>query len=337
MKLVWLLLLTATYAAEIVPRVGTIDFYGLRKVSKSRIEKALGVHPGDPLPPSKGGVEDRIEKIPGVVVAQVEGVCCEDGRAMLFVGIEERGAPHFALHSPPAGEAKLPQEMVDSYNELLRAAEKAARRGSTAEDLTEGHPLMADPDARAIQEHFRDFANDHLTELRDVLRNAPEDNERAIAATIIGYARDKSKVVGDLEYAVQDSDENVRASAMSALKAIAILAEKRPELGLHISPTWFVEMLNSIVLSDRTHATMALLNLTDSRPPETLGLIRERALPPLVEMAQWNSLRYALPAFVLLGRVGGLSEEQIQEDWTKGDRAAMILEVTGTKKKPKRR
>ena len=50
-------------------------------------------------------------------------------------------------------------------------------------------------------------------------------------------------------------------------------------------------------------------------------------------MAQWNSLRYALPAYILLGRVGGLSEERIQESWSKGDRAAMVLQVVGSPSK----
>jgi hypothetical protein len=124
---------------------------------------------------------------------------------------------------------------------------------------------------------------------------------------------------------------------MRALNAIAVLGIKQPRLEIRISPTWFVEMLNSIVLSDRTRATKALINLTDSRPASTLGLLRERALPSLVEMAQWNSLRYALPAYILLGRVGGLSEQQIQESWTKGDRTATVLQVVGSATKKKRR
>jgi hypothetical protein len=120
---------------------------------------------------------------------------------------------------------------------------------------------------------------------------------------------------------------------MNALSAIAVLSRKQPELQIHISPTWFVEMLNSVVLSDRIKAAKALINLTDSRPLATLDLLRERALPALSEMAQWNSLQYALPAFLLLGRVGGFTEKQIQDRWTRGDRAAMVLEVAGEKKR----
>jgi hypothetical protein len=335
-KIFLLSLLAAALAGESVPRLSSVNYYGLHRISENRIQKVLGVSAGDPIPPSKGALEERLEKIPGVVVARVQAVCCEGRQGMLFVGIEEKGAAHFALRTAPSGEATLPPEIVERHNNLSRAIESAARRGSTDEDLTHGHPLMADPDARAIQQDFVDIAGKHLPQLRAVLRNSADDAQRSMAATLIGYATDKKAVVGDLEYAVQDPDEDVRANAMRALNAIAVLAAKQPDLGIHISPTWFVEMLNSIVLSDRTRATMALINLTDSRPAAPLDLIRERALPSLVEMAQWRSLHYALPAFILLGRSGGLSEEQIQESWTRGDRAAMVLQVLGAGKKKRR-
>ncbi len=336
MKFFWIFLLPAALAADSAPRVRTVDYYGLRKIPANRIQKAVGVNAGDPLPPSKGDLEDRLEKIPGVVQARVEVVCCEGSDGMLFVGIEEKGAPHFALRTPPTGEEALPPEIVESYHQLVQTVEDAARRGSTAEDLTHGHPLAADPDARAIQESFVNFTGHHLAQIREVLRSSADGGQRSLAATLIGYAPDKSAAVNDLEYAMQDPDEDVRASAMGAHNAIAILAAKQPDLGIHISPTWLVEMLNSIALSDRNGAMRALINLTDSRSAASLDLMRERALSSLVEMAQWNSLRYALPAFILLGRVGGIDEQQIQDRWAQGERGAMVLEVLRSSKKRRR-
>jgi len=335
-KILCLLLFPAMLGADSTPKVSSVDYYGLRKIPANRIQKIVGVSAGDPLPPSKGDLEDRLEKIPGVVLARVEVVCCEGDRGMLFVGIEEKSAPHFALRSAPTGTPTLPSAIVDSYHELVETLEAAGRRGSTEEDLTEGHPLAADPDSRAIQQNFVDFTAHHLAQIREVLRNSGDEEQRSMAATLIGYAPDKKAVVNDLEYALQDPDEGVRASAVRALDAIAILAEKRPELGIQIPPTWLVEMLNSIVLSDRTEATRALLNLTDSRPAAILDTLRERALASLVEMAQWNSLRYALPAFILLGRAGDIDEQQIQERWARGDREALIQEVAKSSKKKRR-
>lgn len=333
MKIFCILLLPAALAAESVPRIGSIDFYGIRKVPESHIQKALGVAVGDALPASKGDVEDRLAEVPGVVLARLEAVCCDGGRSMLFVGIEERGAAHFALRTPPQGDVTLPQELTDPYQELLTAVERAAQRGSTGEDLTHGHALAADPDARAIQQRFVELVPKHLLEIRNVLRNSSDTDQRAMAATLIGYAREKAKVVADLECAMQDPDENVRASAMDALGAIAVLAAKKPDLEIHISPTWFVEMLNSVVLSDRIKAAKALVNLTDSRPVATLDLLRERALASLAEMAQWHSLSYALPPFLLLGRVGGFKDKDIQDRWTRGDREDTVRDVLSGKKK----
>ncbi len=314
-------------AAVPVPRIASIDYYGLHKIPENRIQRALGLKAGDAFPPSKGDIEDRIEQIPGVLTARLEAVCCDRGEGILFVGIEEKGGVHFRYHSPPAGASALDGDLLAAYHDFVQAVQAAARRGSTREDLTQGHPLMADPDARDIQLRFPAFAKERITTLRDVLRNSADEEHRAIAAMILGYAPDKTAVVDDLEYAMQDPVQGVRASAMQALNAIAVLARLQPDLGIKIHPTWFIEMLNSVVLTDRTRALDALVTLTDGRDPNTLAQLHERALPPLAEMAQWKSLPHALPAFLLVGRIGNVTEEQIQANWTSGDRAAMIQRV----------
>src|SRR5437868_10820151 len=135
-----ILLLAASVAAQDL-RVGVIDFYGLRKVSESQVRKALGVREGDLLPASKGDAEARLDQISGVVESHLEAVCCDEGQTILYVGIEERGAPHFDLREPPTGDAVLPEEIVTVYNRFLEAAHAASQRGSTGEDLTHGHPL----------------------------------------------------------------------------------------------------------------------------------------------------------------------------------------------------
>jgi len=96
LALVLPLVLPLTCAAQ-VPLIGTLDLYGVRKVSESRIRQTLGVKPGDPLPPSKGDTEERLDAIPGVVESHLEAVCCDQGKVILYVGIEERGAAHFDI------------------------------------------------------------------------------------------------------------------------------------------------------------------------------------------------------------------------------------------------
>src|ERR1700722_2982645 len=323
-RLLYIYICTAALAAAQAPRIGDIEFYGLHKVSEQKLLYALHVKPGDPMPPSKGDLEDDLEKVPGVILAHVEAVCCEAAKVTLFIGIEEKGAPHLAFHTPPTGDAVLPQEIVDTYHHLLEAVRAAARRGSTGEDLTSGHSLMADPDARDLQEQFIDFAGAHILLLRAVLSESGDEEQGAMAATIIGYAPIKKDAVNNLESAMQDPDEAVRANALRALNAIAVLGRLQPSLEIHVSPTWFVEMLNSIVLSDRTRAATALVTLTDRNAASALDQIRDRALDSVVEIAQWKELGYALPAFILTGRIAGMSEPEIQKAWTNGHRQEVI-------------
>jgi HEAT repeat protein len=320
-------------AAAQAPVVGEINFYGLGKTTPERISSALKLRKGDALPPSKGELEDRLEELPEVVLARVEAVCCAGREAALFIGIEERGAPHAAFRSSPSGDAVLPPATMEAYGDYLAAVRRAAAAGNSAEDLTAGHSLMAEPAARAFQQGFADYAAGNLALLRGVLRNGSLGEERAAAAAMIGYAARKQDVVDDLQYALSDPEEAVRANAMRALTAIAVLAARRPEAGIRISPTWFIELLHSIVLGDRTEAVKALLTLTDNNP-SALSQIRERALPALIEMARWSTPAYAAPPFLLVGRIAGMTDAQAEASWEKGEREKVIGKlVPGSRKR----
>ncbi len=323
---IWAILTSSCFAQA--PRIGDINFYGLRKLTPEKVLSALAIKSGDPLPPSKGDLEERLGEVAGVVDGRIEAVCCEGPNTTLFIGVVERGAPHFDTHGAPAGSATLSEESMNQYRNLLAAVARAAHAGNAAEDLSGGDSRMTDPEARRLQEAFAVFASENLPLLRDVLRNSSEPDHRAAAAVIIGYAAKKSAVVNDLQYALQDPDDAVRANAARSLKAIAVLAQRQPEAGIKVAPVWFVEMLNSLVLSDRVHAMQALLILTDQPNPGTVELLRERALPSLMEMARWKTLEYALPAYLLLGRSAGIPEADLQDQWRKGDRETTIRKAT---------
>jgi hypothetical protein len=133
---------------------------------------------------------------------------------------------------------------------------------------------------------------------------------------------------------LHDSNDIVRSNAMRSLKAVAVGAKLHPEQNIVISPVWFVELLNSIVWSDRRNASLALVDLTESRDPDTLALIHDRALYAVVEMARWQNLEHALPAFILTGRVAGFSEDQIRAAWISGDRESVIKKALAPAKRP---
>lgn len=318
------------------PKVGEINFYGLRKLPPDKILSVLDLKSGDPLPASKGDLEDRLELLPGVAAAHVEAVCCEGPDAILFIGIEERGAAHFDTRQPPPGTVTLPEDIMAAYQEYVGAVEVAAQIGTAGEDLTSGESHMFDAAARPLEERFTALALDRMELLRDVLRNGADAGERAVAAAVIGYAPGKEEVIKDLQFALQDAEPAVRANAVRALMAIAVFSQKHPDRGLRIESTWMVEMLNSLVLSDRQQAARALVALSERRDPATLGLIRTRALPALVEMARWKTLGFALPAFLLVGRTAGVPETELLEQWKRGDRETAIELATAPPAKARR-
>ena len=322
------LLLFVSVAVAQTPKVGSIEIYGLRHVSEARVRKALGVNEGDALPRSKGDVEERLVAVPGIVDAHLEATCCADNGVILYVGVEERGASHFDLRTPPEADLHLPQEVTDAYHQFLDAVNQAVRRKQTGEDLTYGHSLMADPDARDVQLKFVALADKHGKELHDILHDSGDDEQRAIAAYIIGYGPKKQATVNDLQYALKDADDTVRGNAIRAMAALGVYAKLHPDAELKIEPTWFIEMLNSLIWTDRNNAAVALVNMTESRDPSALNQIRDRALPSVIEMARWRHLAHALPAYILLGRIAGMPEKDIEDAWSRGERDQLVAQLS---------
>jgi hypothetical protein len=330
--------LTALGASAQTPAIGVLDFYGLRKVSEVEIRRVLGFKEGDPLPKSKADIEEALENVKNVVRARLEAVCCDDGKAILYVGIEERAAAHFDYNPAPAGDARLPEEIHSAYAQFLSAVNRAARRGDTTESLAEGHSLLSDAAAREQQLRFVPLAEKHFDVIRDVLSSSADEEHRAMAAYVLGYTRNKRAVIGDLQAALKDPDDTVRNNAMRSLAAIAVLGSLQPpntsqDEKIAVPATWFIEMLDSLVWSDRATALNVLVTLTEQRDRKVLDHLREQAMRALAEMARWKHLEHALPAFILLGRVSGTPETAIQAEWAKGERARLIERATAPQKK----
>ncbi len=323
-------------AEDITPRIGSIEIYGVRKVSLQKIRSAVGAKEGDPLP-SREDVEDRIDKVPGVLASRVEASCCSQRNMILYVGVEEKDQPHFEFHSAPTGDVTLPPELVSNYRMFLDAVSESIRGKNADEDLTNGYSLMADPECRQLQQAFLPFASSDLALIDRVLRESADPEQRTIAAYVMQYAprtpRTAKTMIDGLQYALQDQEDSVRGNAMRSLQAVAVGARLHRDQQIHIEPTWFVELMNSVVWSDRHNAALALVNLTDQRDPDTLSLIRQRALSSVIEMARWHNLEDALPAFMLAGRLAGLDDKEIQDAWISNDRDPVLQQALNPKKK----
>ena len=160
-----------------------------------------------------------------------------------------------------------------------------------------------------------------------MLHESADAQHRALAAEVIAYAANKRDVVADLVYGMRDPDSTVRNNSMRALGIIASFAQQFPKQRIKVPDGPFIEMLDSIVWTDRNKSSGALLQLTERRNPAILSKLRERALPSLIEMSRWKSPGHALGPFFLLGRVGNISEDEIRKAWASGNRESLIETV----------
>ncbi len=304
-----------------LPRIDVLDFYGLHRLSPNLITQALGVRAGSLLPASKGDAEERINQLPQVVASHLEAVCCPGGKTILYVGIEERGAPHYPLRPPPGGADRLPAALVNAYQRILDVS-----RGinTVTEDLNAGHPLSNDRTLRGLQDQLPPLAAEYFDTLRTVLRQSDDELHRGAAAYILAYSARKADIVDDFHFALTDDDPVVRAIAVRDLRALAALEQHDPASRVRVSAVWFIDLLDSLAWSDRVEAARALEQLTAEHDAFALSRLRQRAQDNIIEMARWQTREHAHAAFVLAGRMADLSEQRIQDAWARGDRESVI-------------
>ncbi len=310
------------------PSIGIIDSYGNRSYSQEKLAKILSVREGDPLPGSKQALEERLVEEKGVARANVESVCCDGGKAIFYIGIEERGQPHLDLREYPANESlEMPGEVAEAYTKLITAAADAARAQQTAEDWTLGYSLMVHRETQVVQLALPELAERNQSMLRQILRDSADPDDRSVAAAILGYAPKSQGLIDDLQYALRDPEQSVRGAALRSLAPLTVYAQRNPQLGLRVLTTWFVEMLNSVSWQDRMNSMNLLMELTASREEYLMRHLRERGVGSLSEMAMWKHLPHALPAYILLGRTGALTDKEIQDSWSANQREATIRKI----------
>src|SRR5262245_5298248 len=89
----WTLLAAAQASSQEFP-IGIIDFYGLHKVLPASARDMLTFTEGDTIsfasdePPAFiAESEARLATLPGVAKAKLDITCCDNGRAIIYVGI----------------------------------------------------------------------------------------------------------------------------------------------------------------------------------------------------------------------------------------------------------
>jgi len=317
-------------APESYPLIGTIDFYGLRTVPEASIRKVLDVHEGDTVDVSRyykwqKSEISRIQNVPSVHSAYLALVCCtDDHKSMLYVGVEEAATPCIAFEPVPDGSVSLTGDIVLASKKVDDANEKSVLAGNAGEDDSQGHSLATDPQARTAELALIPIANKHLSDLRRVLHNSSDELQRATAAQVLGYVNDKQSVVPDLVAATRDSSSLVRNNAMRALVVFTKYVPKLSAKKIQVPSQPFLALLNSCIWTDRNKSAWAVAQFTESHDSELLTQIREKALPSLIEMARWKDLGHASNSLRILGRIGGMTEDQISKAIDSENREAII-------------
>lgn len=300
-----------------LPPVGIIDFYGLRRTSEQNVRSILKIKAGDDaLKVARSSEESRklLKSLPGVADAAVNVICCDDvsGKSIVFVGVRETGAPVLKFRPSPGGTIRLPKVIVQAGKDFDQAFVSAIEAKDFSEDDCEGHAFFGNQAVRAVQKRFVGLAAEDLPVLRRVLRESSDHKERAVAAQVIAYYTNKKAIVADLLHAATDADETVRNNAVRALIILAGYAQTNPRLKIRIPADVFVPMLDSLEWTDRNKAIGVIEALTRSRDARLLARLKKDSLAALTEMAGWTSRGHADGAFLVLGRVAGFPEAEIE-------------------------
>lgn len=296
--------------------VGQINFFGYQGVDLDSVRARLPLSVGDSLSLTtyareQASISQEVRGVTGRPPTDVAVLCCDDHRRLLvYVGLDGDSSRPFTSVPAPHGLVHLPPAALELYTLDLRALAVAGARGELREDDSTGYALSFDPEARKVQLTMRDYAAAHEGELETVLRAAGSARQREASAVLLGYAPLSQAQVDALAYAAHDEDPEVRNNAV---RALGVLGTSPQASAYQIDPTPFVEMLLSSRWTDRNKGSLLLAKLTESRNPSVLAILAGKALPSLIEGANWTNPSHAYAFQEILGRVAGIPEEKLQD------------------------
>lgn len=306
--------------------IGSIDFYSLNGLDPSRLRAALSVRPGDRFewPGTRDRILGELSKSAGRPVTHFSPICCDTaGRLMLYVGLGAESKRDSFRPKPEAGR-RLAPELVKLYEDFMGTLAEALKfAAGRPDDYSQGYSLSAHPPMRAIQLRIRDAAVANGEAILAALSEAADDTQRIAAAHLAGYTRQSQRQVDALMDAARDPNSTVRNNATRALGVLAAT----PAFARQIPAAPFIDMLNSPVWSDRNKGLMLLASLTRERNPELLAKIRAKALPSLIEMAQWQNPGHSGGPILILGRIAGMDEAGLASLSKKGHAAPVLAAI----------
>ncbi|MEO5924697.1 MAG: hypothetical protein ABIR70_12810 [Bryobacteraceae bacterium] len=289
-------------------RIGAVEYFGTQGLDMAKIRSETPVHVGDPFS------ETLQATVRGALATtDVAGVCCdENGDGLIFIGLSGTSTKPFTFNPNPNGQFHAPPEITKLSARLDKAMVAAVQKGGTAaqEDDSKGYALINDPAARSIQLEIREWVLQHEAQVKLVLEQSSFASDRRIASEALGYARQSPEQIAALVHASRDADGGVRNNAT---RALGVLVRSNASLAAAIEPETFIEMLGSGIWTDRNKAAGLLVEMTSQRPAALLATLRTKSLPQLIEMAAWRKLGHAYYARIILGRIVGIPEPELQK------------------------
>lgn len=296
--------------------VKVIDFYGYTGLDVNKVRAALTIHEGEMFPSlvalyaARPQVEETVRRVTKHPTTEIAIVSPGGDEQFVYIGLSGTSTKSFPHNPTPKGASKLSADALEIYRQVDAAFLSAMQRGLSGDDASKGYSLSRDDSVlRDKQLAMHEYAVRHENEIRVVLRSSADNEQRQIAAHLLGYANQSKRQIADLVWASRDPDEGVRNDATRALGILAISSTK---VAAQIPTAGFIEMLNSGIWSDRNKVGGLLMILSQWRTPKLLAALRADALQSLLEMARWRS-GHAYAARIILGRIARMEESGLQK------------------------
>lgn len=144
--LLLLLILLASGAAgqDRSPLIGKVEFFGYAGVDTNKLREALPFHERDKFvwetfAEQLDPTGEAVKRVTGRYPTDMANVCCDErGDRVIFIGLAGSPARH---NPPPRGHARLPDEILNLYDQYLKLNEESVLQRTAAEDDSKGYAL----------------------------------------------------------------------------------------------------------------------------------------------------------------------------------------------------
>jgi hypothetical protein len=326
-----ILLASNTAAQDKSKLIGEIEFFGYAGVDLNKVKAALPIHEKDDFSlesfsAQAEALREAIKQAAGRAPTDLGSTCCDDqGNWIVFIGLSGR-TPQY--NHPSGSRTRLPKNIVALYERFIKVNMEEVQKGAAAEDHSKGYALSVSGPLRSIQLEMRAYALNRTALLQAVLEGSADDEQRIVAAELLGYARRSRAQISSLVKANRDSNGTVRNNAT---RALLVLVDSNIKVAAQIPVADFVVLLLSGTWTDINKASGLLFNITRYRDAKVLAQLRTReVLNRLIEMARWrvghgNAARY------ILGRLAAIDEEKLVQLVTAGQIEEIIKQLPQTR------